>query len=287
MSESLTRAENPDQRFNGIFISMNDVDRMAMSSEVFAPTLFDAAAFDALLNRPESSLQGHFNAIPYTARVVIPNYGAHVARHYASVMPNGLAMASAYADIPFHISQFGLIIEFDRAAHIALHGDDLILAESVRDLVARFGVVVFRNACIAGAARNKFHRNIFPHLQFHLDRSPGAANQYSCFTRDPDDAAQRGPRATSTLFIANLVAWLELVRADGCDPREERGVRMSYNLYPDAARDLFGDVILEQPWDAPEGTGEIAVIDNRTVLHASYHKDGRTKGYAIGARYLI
>ncbi len=62
---------------------------------------------------------------------------------------------------------------------------------------------------------------------------------------------------------------------------------MSYNLYPDAARDLFGDVILEQPWDAPEGTGEIAVIDNRTVLHASYHKDGRTKGYAIGARYLI
>ena len=65
-------------------------------------------------------------------------------------------------------------------------------------------------------------------------------------------------------------------------------VRANYDLFSGiTAADLFGRIILEQPWDAPDGTGEIAVIDNRTVLHATYHKDGETRGYPIGARYLI
>ena len=50
---------------------------------------------------------------------------------------------------------------------------------------------------------------------------------------------------------------------------------------------IFGNLVLDQPWTEPEGTGEIAVIDNRTVLHAVYHRDIKTTGYPIGARYLI
>jgi alpha-ketoglutarate-dependent taurine dioxygenase len=50
---------------------------------------------------------------------------------------------------------------------------------------------------------------------------------------------------------------------------------------------LLGEIIFEQPWNEPAGVGEIALIDNRTVLHATYHKDGSTRGYPIGARYLV
>ncbi len=252
------------------------------------PEVFDVAEFGPLLSQPERDLQGFFKEIPCTARIAIPDYGATVARHYAAVAPEGLAAVSTLAGIPFDLPQFGLIIDFEQMAQVNVHTTDMALDDSVRALVGRFGVVVFRNACIAGAARRMFHRNIFSHLQFHVDRGPNAANQYSCFTRDPEDAAQRQPRASSTLFIANIVAWLESVHTGDSAPGRERGTRANYNLYREApAADLFGEIILEQPWDAPEGIGEIAVIDNRTVLHAAYHKDGKTKGYPIGARYLI
>ena len=29
--------------------------------------------------------------------------------------------------------------------------------------------------------------------------------------------------------------------------------------------DIFGNIVLRQPWNEPEGTGEIAIIDNATV----------------------
>jgi hypothetical protein len=63
---------------------------------------------------------------------------------------------------------------------------------------------------------------------------------------------------------------------------------MSCDLFAGVDMDpLIGELILEQPWNEPEGTGEIVVVDNRTALHATYHKDGRTAGYRIGARYLV
>ena len=253
-----------------------------------ATTEFDVAAFAPLLRRPERGLEGRFKGLPYSARIAIPDYGERVARHYAGVARDGLAAAGIGAGIAFELPRFGLIVEFDQAASIRVHAEDMVLDDSIRALIARFGAVFFRNARIAGAARRRFHRNIFPHLRFHVDRGANAVNQYSCFTRDPGEAEQRPPRDSSTLFIANIVAWLELVRSGGCDPSRERGVRAKYDLYGDCAvAELFGQVVLEQPWDAPEGSGEIAVIDNRTVLHATYHKDGETRGYPIGARYLV
>ena len=79
-----------------------------------------------------------------------------------------------------------------------------------------------------------------------------------------------------------------MVRTGRAIAKTEHGIRASYELFQEGrAAKLFGKVILEQPWEAPEGIGEIAVIDNRTILHATYDKQKRQSGYPIGARYLI
>ena len=261
---------------------------MQATAEKFLLTEFDAAAFDPLLRDPGDKVRGTLNGFSYTARIAIPHYTKCIARHYRDVAPNGLAVTCVAAEIPFDLPQFGLVVSFAEAAEIAIHDDAMLLNESIRILVDRFGPVIFRNAHIESSKRKRFHRNVFPHLRFHIDRGPAQPNQFSCFTRDPFDAEQRRPRLSSTLFLAKIVAWLELVRAAGCSFRPNRGALANCELFEgtDMAT-LLGEVVLEQPWSEPDGTGEIAVIDNRTVLHATYHKDGRTKGYPIGTRYLV
>lgn len=245
------------------------------------------ADFEQLLNRPNDNIQGSLNGIPYTAKVALPGYQKNICRHYSAIIPGELTALCGQAEIPFGLPEFGLVIEFQSRAQLAVHDDDMTLDDGIRDLVAQFGPVILRNAVIAHGARGRFHRNIFPHLRFHVDRGPTAPNQYSCFTRDPDDPEQNPPRASSTIFIANIVAWLERVRDGRCDPKSERGTRSSCDLFADAdMSELLGNIVLEQPWSEPAGTGEIVVLDNRTTLHATYHKDGKTKGYRIGARYL-
>lgn len=256
-------------------------------AETERPPLFEIAAFDALIRNPEAEVEGAVAGMPFSARIAIPHYDERIAYHYRDVARGGLAAVCATAKIPFDLPRFGLLLRFARPAELALHDDDMRLDASMRALVARFGPVILRNACLDGAVRPRFHRNIFPHLRFHVDRGPAMPNQYSCFTRDPHDAEQRPPRATSTLFVANIVAWLESVRTGACDPATERGVQASYDLFTGADMSaLFDQIVLEQQWSEPDGTGEVAIIDNRSVLHASYHKDGRTPGYRIGARYL-
>lgn len=248
----------------------------------FAPT-----AFAGLRPDPRRTVGGVFKGIPYTARVAIPDYDRRIARRYQAVAPLGLAAVSQRSEIPFGLPRFGLVVAFEQPAEIAVHDAAMRLEDSIRALVGEYGPVLFRNAFIAGPERESFHRNIFPHLRFHVDRGPAVPNQYSCFTRDPFDADQREPRASSTMFMANIVAWLKMVGNGGGGGGAERGVRASYDLFHDAElTEVLGDVVLDQPWDAPAGSGEIAVVDNRTVLHATCHKDGETKGYPIGARYL-
>jgi hypothetical protein len=252
------------------------------------PGLFDTRAFASLSAQPARDLRGGFQGIGYGARIAVRDYDRIITRHYRAIAPDGLAAACSLADIHFDTPQFGLVIAFDDPAEVAVHDGDLVLDQSIRALVAQFGAVFLRNATIAGAARERFHRNIFPHLKFHVDRGPTSSNQHSCFTRDPDDPAQREPRRSSTLFIANIVAWLEEVRTSRADPGLERGTRASYDLFQNGqAAKLFGKIILEQAWNAPAGTGEIAIIDNRTVLHATYDKHKKRRGYPIGTRYLI
>jgi hypothetical protein len=45
--------------------------------------------------------------------------------------------------------------------------------------------------------------------------------------------------------------------------------------------------MVELGWRAPEGVGEISLIDNRTVLHASYYARPELEGYPISVRYLF
>ncbi len=240
------------------------------------------------MNRPSDEIQGSLNGKSYRARVAFPNYHQNILEHYHEFISNGLQVTCEQAAIPFGLPKFGLVIDFQSPAVIPVHNEEMTLDHGIRDLVTQFGPVIFRNAVIEQGARRHFHRNIFLHLRFHVDRGPNASNQYSCFTRDPDDPDQRLQRATSTAFIGNIVAWLEMVRRGRCNPATERGARASYDLFADAdMSELLGNIVLEQPWSEPAGTGEIAVVDNRTVLHATYHKDGETKGYRIGARYLV
>jgi hypothetical protein len=51
-------------------------------------------------------------------------------------------------------------------------------------------------------------------------------------------------------------------------------------------KDYLGILILEQPWDRAEGTGEIRLQDNRQLMHASYYRNASRDGYRIGVRYL-
>jgi hypothetical protein len=254
---------------------------------VLSRSEFDSTDFDPLWRGTAGTIRGEVRGAPFTASVIIPQYGARIAQHYRDIAPRGLSEVAVRADIPFSLEQFGLRIVFERPCDLALHDDDMNLDDSVRRLVGRFGPVIFRNACVAGSARQRFHRNIFPHLRFHTDRGRGMPNRYSCFTRDPLDPEQREPRLSSTLFAANIVTWLQAVREGQCDPAIDRGTRMSIDLFADADLSAaLGKVVLEQPWDAPAGTGEIAVIDNADVLHATCHRHSDKKGYPIGARYL-
>ncbi|MBT4490414.1 MAG: hypothetical protein HOC72_22935, partial [Rhodospirillaceae bacterium] len=188
---------------------------MIQSNIVPLPTrsgVFDVDGFKPLISQPARTIHGGLPGVGYQARVAIANYDQCLTRHYRAIAPKGLAAACNLADIHFDTPQFGLIITFDEPTEVAVHDGDMVLDQSIRALIAQFGAVSMRNATIAGAAREKFHRNIFPHLKFHVDRGPTSVNQYSCFTRDPDDPVQSLPRLSSTVFIANIVAWLEMVR---------------------------------------------------------------------------
>jgi len=260
---------------------------VSVAAEPVSAAALDPKAFEALTADPRSELRGSFAGTAYRARVAIPDYGRCIARHYAAQTGGDLPAACARAQIPFDLAQFGLEIAFESPVEIAVHDPAMRLDDGIRALVGRFGPVILKNAMVERSVRGMFHRNIFPPLRFHVDRGPSMPNQYSCFTRDPLDAEQHAPRASSTLFIANIVAWLESIRNGDAAPGAACGVKPSYDLFlgQDLAP-LFGTIILEQSWSAPAGTGEIAVLDNRTALHATWHKSGLTAGYRIGARYL-
>lgn len=198
----------------------------------------------------------------------------HLEAHYG--------MTVADLPMPFEARNFGINIHFEDPTEISFCDDELELADGMRALVRRFGVVLLRNAYLAEVRRKEGQRNIFPSLDFHVDRGASMANQYSLFWRDPFDPAHRAPRSSKTLVIPNAGAYMQ-ARKQGLRT-EPMGTL--YKLFAEEdVEALFGSVILNVAWDLPPGSGEICMIDNRTVLHASYYKAGQ-KGYPIGVRYL-
>jgi hypothetical protein len=243
----------------------------------------------SLRKNPERTLAGTMGGERFTANVGIANYAEHIIAHYPNELDGRTpAELSGLLGSAFDFVHFGLILNFESQTDLILNDAEKKLVPDMRSLVDTFGPIVLRNACLESAAQEPAQRNIFPHMRFHYDRSALQESQISLFSRDPNDPEQRFPRQSSTLFVANVVAWLQSEREGLSGSDNAPSLRASYDLFAEQnVRPLFGDVVFDQPWNAPEGTGELCIIDNRTVLHASFHGDLRGKGWRIGARYLV
>ena len=218
-----------------------------------------------------------------TAEICIPDAHDKISTHFRDLLPRGLSALVASEGLvqPFH--NFGVRLRFEEPTQIEVYDRELLLAEDLKALIMAYGTVTLENAYMSDTCRSEGQRNIFPDLDFHFDRSQNQPNRYSLFCRDPFDAIQRAKRDSSTLIIPNVVAYLQQLR-EGFPSAECK--RAMYRIFKNVDLDpLVNDIILEQGWRAPEGVGEICLINNRTVFHASYYRHG--KGYPIGVRYLF
>lgn len=218
-------------------------------------------------------MRGGSNASRFTAEILIPGYSRNITDHYL-VNGDGFPAGEEFRN-------FGLLIEFDEASEILVYDDQWCLQDGLKELIQLFGPIVLRNAYLSAAKRQEGQRNIFESLAFHLDRGHHMDNRYSLFIRDPFDPVQRAPRGSSTLILSYNATQLQAMKeGKSVGPTKPR-----YNIFADEDLEPLVDrILLSQPWSAPEGTGELCILDNRTVYHASYYE--RDKGYPIGVRYL-
>ncbi len=244
------------------------------------------AALDHLWRNPREIVEGKINGSRYRAGIAIPDYAGNIASHFAGIGAGDLDDICRRVSVPFQFPNFGLFCEFDRPIGLAIFAEDMTLDDDLRRMLARFGPVIIRNAHLPRDGRAEGQRNIFPHLNFHFDRGANQPTQYSLFTRDPFDPVQVQPRQSSTVFVANIVAHLQFAKERGKRPDAEK-LRSRYDIFMDEPMDdVLGRIVLEHAWDQPQGTGEISLLHNRAVLHASYYRKKDTKGYPIGVRYL-
>jgi len=218
-----------------------------------------------------------------TVEICISDAFDKITDHFRDLLPRGLSALVSSEGIAQPFRHLGVRLRFDKAAMIDVYDRELYLADELKALITAYGAVMLENAYMPEICRNEGQRNIFPNLDFHFDRSPTQPNRYSLFCRDPHDPEQRLKRDSSTLIIPNVVAYLQQLR-EGFPPDQCK--RAMYRIFKQADIDpLVGKIMIEQQWRAPEGVGEICLIDNRTVFHASYYRFGR--GYPIGVRYLF
>lgn len=219
------------------------------------------------------SVKGGRDNYCFTAEVVIPGYSNNITSHY-KVDSSGLPAGADFQN-------FGLLITFDQPTEVLVYDDEWQLQDGLRGAIEAFGPVILRNAYLQEAKRAEGQRNIFESLAFHLDRGHHMDNRYSLFIRDPFDPVQRAPRESSTLILSYNATQLQALReGESVGPTKTR-----YNIFADEKLEpLVDHIMLCQRWSAPEGTGELCIIDNRTVYHASFYK--QDKGYPIGVRYL-
>jgi hypothetical protein len=248
---------------------------------------FDLSWLSRLEHAPETVHSGALEGIAYSAKIGISNYKQKIARHYASIIQGTLEQECKLAEIGCDFEHLGVIVHFEKAVEVLLYDEALTINRGLCDIIAKVGPVILKNAYLTSAVRSEGHRNRFPHLRFHIDRNPLQPTRYSMYTRDPYDAEQRYPRTASTLFTANIVSHLQGIKEGDVVRGIDKGVRASAPLFErEDMSEVINGVVLEQRWDEPEGTGEIAMIDNATVLHSSYYRDIAEKGYRIGVRYL-
>jgi len=243
-------------------------------------------ALHTLLRAPEEPIETRVSGRPARVRIGIADYRQRIACHYRDLVRGDLVSFAKDLRVPIEFRHFGLEIEFEDPTEIELFLGQTLDA-GARDLVAGFGPVFIRNAVLPARHRQEGHRGRFEDLNFHIDRSALQQTQYSLYTRDPDDPVQREPRTASTLFIANLVSLLQDARESGQAPAPQEVLTNHHTLFAnDDVRALLGDVIFEQPWSAPAGTGEIGLQHNAYVRHASWYRGHLEKGWPIGVQFL-
>lgn len=245
---------------------------------------------ESLINNPRGAIEGNINGHHYRAWIAIPDYADKIKNHYPEHISVSLDSICQTTAVPFNFKHFGVICEFEKQIEIQLHDRELNLDDNVRKLVDIFGPLLLKKVYFDSYCRQLGHRNRFPHLHFHRDRDFASPSTYSLFSRDPFDPEQIEPRTSSTLFISNITAYLQCLREGRHDQVREGGVTSHCKLFKknhdEDIEKLMDRIILQSTWNEPRGTGEISVLDNRTVLHASYYQNQATKAYRIGVRYL-
>ena len=252
---------------------------------------FDDAWLDQLTKNPDQEYNGTFSNngdnLKYTAKIIIPNYSKNLETYFSKLIGSTLQSECDSIDFGVNFEHFGVSINFDEPLEVDLYNSDLKLQSGLCDIIARVGPISLKNVYFGSAIRDDGHRNRFPQFQFHIDRSAKQETRYSLYTRNPFDEEQKHPRTASTLFTSNISAYLQGVKQKLIQKNIDKCAPTSALLFEtELMEEIMGKVVLEQRWDQPEGTGEIAIIDNATVLHASFYRDASQSGYRIGVRYL-
>ena len=215
-------------------------------------------------------------------RVCIPHHKVQAAARYQDKLGDRFPGLAKRAEQMPDFSHFGLKITFPRPVELTLWDGAFVLDDAWRRLLDLHGALFFSNALISQAPNDVPRKNVFANLMFHLDRGPAQPNQISIFSRDPRDPRQIRRRQTSTLFVTRKTAYLQSM----LEKRQIMDFAKTSNLDifgGENIEELSGRIILEQKWNAPDGTGEIGIINNRTLLHASYYQ--AKQDYPIGTRH--
>lgn len=253
-----------------------------------AETLFDEALLKRLAGKPEAQIRGEYHGIGYTVKIAIPHILARITAHYKDLL-DGRSLRDLAVDLetaqPF--DHFGLVCSFDAPVNLPVFGEDMCLAQDLCMAEDAFGPIVFRNASANVPGVSAPQTNIFAHLKFHFDRGVTQPERYSLFLRDAACPTQHAPRGSGTVIVPNVVAYLQALKETGHRDEAKGMLHSSRKLFEtEDIRPLKGEIMFEQAWDAPAGTGEVTILDNRSVLHASCYPDAKTPGYPIGVRYL-
>jgi len=239
-----------------------------------------------LKRNPQVPFFGKVGNELFTAKVIISNYHEKIENYFSRLGGESLIDFCKRMEIDMEYPHFGLRVEFEKEFSLVAHDDQRLLEDGIRKLVDAFGPVIFRNVKLPPCDENTQHKAIFSDLNFHRDRGEGLPYQWSLYYRDPQDPKHTRPRLSSTVFIPNLVAFLQNQKENGV-PRET-ALQSCYNIFQD--RDTVSDaieknVILEQRWDAPDYHGEVVVINNPPMFHASFYRM-KKRGFRIKVRYL-
>jgi len=254
-------------------------------SDIFS-SHFDSAWLNTILNTPETPVNGVFSGCPYEAKVIIPHYKLRVSDYYRDEIKGTLDQLCTQLNFPRVFKHFGISITFEKPLELRLHDDEMNMVDSLHNIIKEAGAVVIKNAYLDSEHRSMGHRNRFPQLNFHVDRSEKQPTHYSMYTRNPFDDEQKHPRTSSTLFVASIIGYLQSLKEKNIEPSDSHNNRGSYTVFtPNNVPELVGKIIIEHAWNEETGTGEISMLDNITCLHASYYRS-HEKGYKIGVRYV-